>query len=56
VFIKRFGFLQTVKLAGIGDLAAALAKIDLWQIQPAWMRLIDNSVHFAHKEEWTRSA
>ena len=56
VFMMRFGFLKAVKLAGIGELAAVLAKIDLWRIEPAWMRLIDNSVRFAHKEEWTRSA
>ena len=52
--MKRFAFLQEVNLAGIGSLASALAKVDLWRVEPEWMRLIDNSVRFAHKEEWTR--
>lgn len=54
VFMSRFGFLQEVTLAGVGQLAAALGRIDLWRIEPTWMRLIDNRVRFAHKEEWTR--
>lgn len=54
VFMKRFAFLQEVNLAGIGSLASALAKVDLWRVEPEWMRLIDNGVRFAHKEEWTR--
>ena len=54
VFMTRFAFLQDVKLKGIGSLGAALAKIDLWRIVPAWIRLIDNGISFAHKEEWVR--
>jgi hypothetical protein len=54
VFMGRFGFLREVKLAGIGELAAALAKIDLWRIEPSWIRLIENKRGFGHKEEWTR--
>jgi len=55
VFLKRFVFLQAVKRDGVGALASALAKMDLWRIEPSWIRLLDNRVGFAHKEEWRRS-
>lgn len=36
------------------QLAPALAKVDLWKVVPDWMRLIDNSQGFGHKDEWCR--
>jgi uncharacterized protein YhbP (UPF0306 family) len=46
-FVRRFEF------AAGPDLLPALARVDLWKIEPDWMRLIDNAVRFGHKEEWT---
>ena len=54
VYMKRFAFLQDVTLPGLGQLAAAPSKVDLWKIEPSWFRLVDNGQSFAHKEEWTR--
>lgn len=47
-FVRRFEF------AAGPELLPALAKVDLWKIEPDWIRLIDNGVRFGHKEEWTR--
>jgi uncharacterized protein len=33
------------------DLEAALTKTRLWQIKPTWLRLIDNTQGFGHKDE-----
>ncbi|NJM42553.1 MAG: pyridoxamine 5'-phosphate oxidase [Anaerolineae bacterium] len=35
------------------DLQAALAKTQLWRMTPAWLRLIDNTKGFGHKDELT---
>lgn len=37
-------------------LAKMLAQVTFYQITPTWLRLIDNSLGFGHKEEWTRLA
>lgn len=50
LYTARFPFL----LLGSQVLTAALAKTALWQIEPDWMRLIDNRLGFGHKEEWRR--
>jgi uncharacterized protein YhbP (UPF0306 family) len=51
LFAARFPFVQHLSAAG---LAQALGKTALWQIEPAWMRLINNRRGFGRKEEWTR--
>ena len=53
LFAARFPFVRNPTVAG---LAQALGKMDLWRIEPAWMRLIDNQRGFGHKEEWIRKA
>ena len=37
---------------GAGVLAGPLARARFWVLQPAWFRLIDNTVQFGFKEEW----
>jgi hypothetical protein len=37
---------------GTGVLAGSLARSRFWVLQPAWLRLIDNTVRFGFKEEW----
>ena len=34
-------------------LAAAMERTELWELSPTWLRLIDNSQGFGHKEEWS---
>ncbi|MFB7512377.1 pyridoxamine 5'-phosphate oxidase [Streptomyces sp. NPDC056144] len=34
-------------------LREALAATALWELRPAWLRLIDNGRGFGHKTEWT---
>ncbi|HEY3291627.1 MAG TPA: hypothetical protein VGK87_15960 [Anaerolineae bacterium] len=46
-YSKRFPFV----LQPLADLAQALSVISLWSIYPDWMRLIDNTKGFGHKEE-----
>ncbi|MFD0328152.1 hypothetical protein ACFQZC_07835 [Streptacidiphilus monticola] len=46
VYVARFPF------AADDALSAALARADLWQLRPEWLRLIDNGVAFGHKVEW----
>jgi uncharacterized protein YhbP (UPF0306 family) len=38
--------------SGAGVLAGPLARARFWVLQPAWFRLIDNTVQFGFKEEW----
>jgi hypothetical protein len=47
LYASRYPF-----VASEGGLADALARVDLWEIRPEWLRLIDNSRGFAHKQEW----
>ncbi len=46
-YAARFPFVATVS-----RLAEALTHARYYKITPSWMRLIDNSRGFAHKEEW----
>ncbi len=46
-YSKRFPFV----IQPFADLAQALSAITLWSILPGWMRLIDNTKGFGHKEE-----
>jgi uncharacterized protein len=53
VYGKRFAFIDAL-LAGTGGpalLAGPLAKARFWVLRPIWLRLIDNTVQFGHKEE-----
>ncbi|WP_037571351.1 pyridoxamine 5'-phosphate oxidase family protein [Phaeacidiphilus oryzae] len=47
LYTSRFPF-----VGAEGNLAQALASVDLWEITVDWLRLIDNGKGFAHKEEW----
>ena len=46
-YIARFPFVAQQ----FPDLEAALTKTRLWQIKPIWLRLIDNTKAFGHKDE-----
>ncbi len=48
VYTARFTFLRRPPPA----LARALLRVELWSIEPDWVRLIDNRLGFGHKEEW----
>lgn len=47
-YAERFPF-----VAEDQRLRAALAGADLWELRPTWLRLIDNSQGFGHKQEWS---
>ncbi|MCO6451444.1 MAG: pyridoxamine 5'-phosphate oxidase family protein [Caldilineales bacterium] len=49
IYAARFPFLAKAE-----TLAGPLAKARYYRITPDWMRLIDNTLGFGHKEEWTR--
>ena len=55
-YAARFDFLRRLLDDG-GDGPVALrgpvASSRFYVLRPAWIRLIDNSQGFAHKEEWT---
>lgn len=46
-YTDRFPFIKQQFSA----ISAALSRTSLWSIRPTWLRLIDNSVAFGHKEE-----
>lgn len=47
VYLARFPF-----IAADDHLATALANSSLWALHPTWLRVIDNSQGFGHKQEW----
>ena len=49
LYATRFPFVATAS-----RLAEALTRARYYQITPSWMRMIDNSQGFGHKEEWRR--
>jgi len=52
---RKYAFVATL-LAGSGGpgvLAGPLSKARFWVLRPSWLRLIDNTVRFGFKEEWT---
>ncbi|MHA2501645.1 MAG: pyridoxamine 5'-phosphate oxidase family protein [Candidatus Kariarchaeaceae archaeon] len=53
---KEFWRLYTEKFPFVteqfSELGTALEKTKAWVITPHWLRLIDNTIGFAHKEEW----
>ncbi len=46
-YSSRFPFV----IQPLGTLGRALAVITLWSVTPTWLRLIDNTKGFGHKEE-----
>jgi uncharacterized protein YhbP (UPF0306 family) len=50
-YIARFPF-----VTADDSLAAAMESTALWELVPSWLRLIDNSQGFGHKEEWSASS
>ena len=48
-YAVRFPFVAKAE-----TLAGPLAKASYYKITPDWMRLIDNTQGFGHKEEWAR--
>jgi uncharacterized protein YhbP (UPF0306 family) len=53
IYGRKFAFVGAL-LAGAqgpGALVGPLARARFWMFQPAWFRLIDNSVRFGHQEE-----
>lgn len=54
IYGRKYSFVATL-LAGSGGpgvLVGPLARARFWVLQPAWFRLIDNTVQFGFKEEW----
>ena len=47
IYAARYPF-----IAKAGTLAGPLARARYYQITPTWIRLIDNTKGFGHKEEW----
>jgi uncharacterized protein YhbP (UPF0306 family) len=47
IYTARFPFVTQQ----FPDLQAALTKTQLWRITPAWLRLVDNTLGFGHKDE-----
>jgi uncharacterized protein len=50
---RRFAFVATLLAgqSGTGVLTGPLARARFWVLQPTWLRLVDNTVRFGHKEE-----
>ncbi|MGE5602999.1 MAG: pyridoxamine 5'-phosphate oxidase family protein [Nitrososphaerales archaeon] len=53
IYARRFGFVAGLVAgqSGPGVLSGPLARARFWILQPTWLRLIDNTVRFGHKEE-----
>lgn len=53
VYGRRFAFVASLLAgqSGPGVLAGPLARARFWVLQPAWLRLVDNTVRFGYKEE-----
>ncbi|MGW3284286.1 pyridoxamine 5'-phosphate oxidase [Streptomyces sp. NPDC001002] len=47
-YARRFAFVAEDPV-----LRAALASAEHWEIKPDWLRLIDNTQGFGHKQEWS---
>lgn len=50
-YAERFPF-----VSGEGLLASALSKAGYWEVEPDWLRVIDNTQGFGHKSEWSSVA
>jgi uncharacterized protein YhbP (UPF0306 family) len=52
---KKFAFVNALSASGLGTfLQAALGRHTVYCITPGWIRWLDNSVAFGHKEEWVQ--
>jgi len=53
VYGRKYAFVGALLTGGgrPGVLAGPLARARLWVLQPAWFRLVDNTVRFGFKEE-----
>lgn len=49
VYLAKFPFIATNSF-----LAGMLRQVTFYKISPTWLRLIDNSQGFGHKEEWEK--
>lgn len=58
VYAARFDFLRGLLEGADGPAAlrGPLASTRFYVLRPAWIRLIDNTQGFGHKEEWRRGA
>lgn len=58
LYIAKYGFVKQwlTSASVLGSLLKGLGVVELYKITPDWMRLIDNSLGFGHKEEWSRPA
>lgn len=54
VYAARFPFVARASDVLSATLAGPLSRARYYQITPTWMRLIDNTLGFGHKEEWWR--
>lgn len=53
VYGRKFAFAGSLLAGSTGPaaLAGPLARARFWVLRPTWLRLIDNTVRFGHKEE-----
>ncbi len=57
LYIAKYAFVgQWIpSAAGLGQAHKFLGTIELYKVQATWIRWIDNTIKFGHKEEWTMS-
>jgi uncharacterized protein len=55
IYGRRYAFVGALLAGqeGSGVLTGPLARARFYVLRPRWLRLIDNSVRFGHKEEWS---
>ncbi|MBX7234115.1 MAG: pyridoxamine 5'-phosphate oxidase family protein [Caldilineales bacterium] len=52
VYAARFPFVARASDVSIATLAGPLSRARYYKLTPTWIRLIDNTLGFGHKEEW----
>jgi hypothetical protein len=54
VYGRKFSFVSALLAGdrGLATLTGPLSRARFWRLKPAWLRLIDNTVHFGHKIEF----
>ena len=54
VYGRKFSFVAALLAGGKGPatLTGPLSRARFWQLKPAWLRLVDNTLHFGHKIEF----
>ena len=56
LYVAKFDFMEGLLRgdpSGIAELLGPLARCRFYVVEPTWIRLIDNSVSFGYREEWT---